>query len=281
MRIAIITMVYNEKVMLPIWRRYYGAIFGRENLFILDHGSDDGSTEDLKNENRIKLFRETFCNADRVKLISKFHESLLSIYDYVIYTDCDEFLVPDPSTGKTLKEFIEARKRPYFTPVGLNLVHVTETEAKLDVRKPILNQRRYVQFVSPMIKTLISSVPIIWGSGFHSSSVFPLIEEGLFLFHLKRFDMQNDYNRTKITREVVRPESEQHHGAHQRLSDRELENLYTSFCKMEKKNESEFDFSDYLGEFKKSVWFHNGLYSGKSTRSKELYKIPQKFANVF
>ncbi|MEM1193472.1 MAG: glycosyltransferase family 2 protein [Pseudomonadota bacterium] len=212
-------MVYNEKRMLPIWRRYFGGIFGSENLFILDHGSNDDSTENLRGENRIKLFRETFSNADRVRLISKLHESLLAIYDYAIYTDCDEFLVADLGTGRTLKEFIEVRRRPYFTPVGLNLVHLTGPEGKLNDRKPILSQRRHVQFVSPMMKTLISSVPITWKAGFQSSTVYPFIENDLYLFHLKRFDLSNDLARTKITRSIVRPESEQHHGAHQRHSD--------------------------------------------------------------
>lgn len=281
MKIAVITMVYNEKVMLPIWRRYYGAIFGSENLFILDHGSDDGSTEDIRHENRIKIFRETFSNADRVKLISKFHESLLSIYDYVIYTDCDEMLVPHPRTGKTLKEYIEARRRPYFTTVGLNLVHHNATEPVLDSSKPILSQRRHVQFVSPMIKTLISNAPIRWGAGFHSSTLYPILTRDLYLFHLKRFDMDHDFNRTKITRTIARPEAEKDHGAHQRLSDQELETLYASFCEMEVKPEEKFGFNIYIEEFKKSIWYNAGLYSGKTTRSSQLFKIPQSFADVF
>lgn len=281
MKIAVITMIYNEKFMLPIWRRYYGSIFGPENLFILDHGSDDGSTENLDGENRIKLFRETFCNADRVKLIAKFHESLLSIYDYVIYTDCDEMLVPNPRTGKTLKEFIEARKKPYFTPIGLNLVHITQTEPKLDISKPILSQRSHVRFVTPMIKTLISSVPIVWGAGFHSCSLFPLITEDLYLFHLKRFDIKNDFNRAQITRQIERPESEKTQGAHQRLSNGQLKNMYASFGKMNVIPADKFEFSENLHEFKKSIWFNNGLYSGKSIHSEDLYKVPPGFAGLF
>lgn len=281
MRIAVITMVYNERVMLPIWRRYYGAAFGPENLFILDHGSNDGSTDNLTDENRIKLYRDRFSNADRAKLISKFHETLLAIYDYVIYTDCDEFLVADPKTGKNLKAFIEARKRPYFTPVGLNLTHVTQTEPILDTTEPILKQRRHVQFVSPMMKTLTSSVPVTWKAGFHSSTLHPFIENDLFLFHLKRYDLNNDLTRTKITREIVRPVEEKHHGAHQRYSDDELRAMYATFSKMGVRPENEFDFSNDVATFQKSVWFNHGYYSGKSFRSDVLYKVPQRFESVF
>ena len=41
MKIAALTFAYNESVNLLIWRRYYGEQLGEENLFLIDHGSDD------------------------------------------------------------------------------------------------------------------------------------------------------------------------------------------------------------------------------------------------
>jgi len=37
------TMVFNERIFLPIWLAHYGVQFGYENLFIIDDGSNDGS----------------------------------------------------------------------------------------------------------------------------------------------------------------------------------------------------------------------------------------------
>ena len=44
---AAVTFVYNESFNLPLWRRHYGAQLGTENLFIVDDGSDDGSTDGI------------------------------------------------------------------------------------------------------------------------------------------------------------------------------------------------------------------------------------------
>ncbi|MBV8156265.1 MAG: hypothetical protein JO278_01335, partial [Dyella sp.] len=62
-KVAAFTMVYNESLNLPIWLRYYGSLLGRENLFVLDDGSDDRSTETLSC-NRIRLPR---CDKDEVR----------------------------------------------------------------------------------------------------------------------------------------------------------------------------------------------------------------------
>jgi len=43
-------MAYNESFYLKRWYRWYGSQLGIENCFVLDHGSDDGSTDDLPKE---------------------------------------------------------------------------------------------------------------------------------------------------------------------------------------------------------------------------------------
>ena len=47
MRLAALTMAYNEPVWAAVWARFYARQVGAENCFLLDHGSDDGSTEKL------------------------------------------------------------------------------------------------------------------------------------------------------------------------------------------------------------------------------------------
>src|SRR5216684_5142083 len=43
-RIAIMTMVYNERTNLPIWIRHYHRVAPSAALFVIDHASDDRST---------------------------------------------------------------------------------------------------------------------------------------------------------------------------------------------------------------------------------------------
>ena len=44
-RRAIVTMVHNESVFLPIWLRFYSQFFAPEDLHVLDNETIDGSTD--------------------------------------------------------------------------------------------------------------------------------------------------------------------------------------------------------------------------------------------
>jgi hypothetical protein len=57
MNIAIVTMVYNESVNLPIWIRYYRRAAPSATLFVVDHASDDGSTDHIPEVNKLPLPR--------------------------------------------------------------------------------------------------------------------------------------------------------------------------------------------------------------------------------
>ena len=48
--LAAVTMVYNEPEFIPLWIKYYGEQVGKENCYIVDNGSDDGSLDDYKDE---------------------------------------------------------------------------------------------------------------------------------------------------------------------------------------------------------------------------------------
>ena len=96
MRIAAFTMVHNEADFLPLWIRHYGREIGVENLYCVDHGSDDGSTEGIGISITRFPRRRDFDSVIRSFLIANFHASLLRSHDAVIFSDADEFLVADP-----------------------------------------------------------------------------------------------------------------------------------------------------------------------------------------
>ncbi|MGH3827327.1 MAG: RICIN domain-containing protein, partial [Pseudonocardiaceae bacterium] len=41
---AVLTIVRNENVFLPIWLHYYGQFFPAQDMYVIDHQSTDGST---------------------------------------------------------------------------------------------------------------------------------------------------------------------------------------------------------------------------------------------
>ena len=42
-RRAVVTIVHNEPVFLPLWLRYYSRFFAAEDIYVLDNQSTDGS----------------------------------------------------------------------------------------------------------------------------------------------------------------------------------------------------------------------------------------------
>lgn len=181
-------MVFNEAVFLPIWLRHYGSNLGYENLFVIDDGSNDGSTDDKRIVHLIRKDRGELNEDDRAKQISCFHEELLKYYDVVLYADADEIIVPDPASRQSLSEYISASGSDYINPVGLHVVHSTDKEKPLDMARPLFQQRSYAKFELGYCKPLISKIPMRWKAGFHTSQHPTSLAVDLFMFHLRAMD---------------------------------------------------------------------------------------------
>jgi hypothetical protein len=230
MKAAAVTMCYNEAVNLPIWLRYYGGALGLENLFVIDHGSDEQFQALMAGANVTKLPRTPFDDRERSVMLSKFQNDLLMDYDFVIYTDCDEMIVPDPERFSSIPDYLSKLESNYATTVGLNVIHIVDSEPSLDLAAPILEQRSFVRFVMPMCKTLVSRIPLQWGSGFHTASVPPRIDPKLYLFHLKYIDLDLGLQRLAITRSMEW--SSLKAGAHQRISDTQYVKYYQNAARL-------------------------------------------------
>lgn len=275
-RVAAITNVYNEKFNLPAWLSHYGAQVGIENCIVLDHGSDDGSTDDLRGAGVMRLPRGKLYNErDRMALINNLANNLLGYYDAVIYTDCDEFLIADPAKYENLKDYAWKMKRPVVHAVGLNVRHDISTEPDLDISQRILEQRTLVQFVSPMCKPLIIRAPISWGGGFHSCEHPPHFDD-VYLFHLRHADLRQALDRLKVTREIKF--AREGGGRHHRRDEQELiEKVYEKVEKMPVVES--FDFSEQIT---KHIAGTDLSFSGryavfKGVNVPHLNRIPERF----
>jgi glycosyltransferase involved in cell wall biosynthesis len=189
MRIAIVTMVHNEAVFLPLWIKHYSKVSGAQ-LIVVDNGSDDGSTDELPTNIEKITFphREIIRDTARTEAMSNFQNSLIQYYDRVIYTDVDEFIVIDPDLNTDLVSFIAEDQRNNIAPVGLNVIHRDNIEGPIDFSEPILSQRQWVCFSSDYCKPLITRDKIKWMPGFHGSDKIPWITKNIYLFHLRLVD---------------------------------------------------------------------------------------------
>src|ERR1051326_102476 len=222
MRIAIVTMVYNERVNLPLWIRHYKSHCPGAMLFVLDHGSDDGTTTGLDGVNVIPLPRTPFDDQARGESIADFQHALLRFYEVVICTDCDEMLVADPRKHASLGAFLASVTSEVIAPTGVNVHHVRGMEDPVDLNAPILGQRRYVRFASGVCKPSVARVPLCWVPGFHWCDRVPDYRTDLYQFHLRRMDITTSLERLRVTRAM--PWSERalcNWGFRQRQTDEE------------------------------------------------------------
>lgn len=230
-RVAVIVTVYNEALLLPIWLTYYGRAFGLSNLFVLDDGSTDGSTDNLGDVNVIKLDEPTIDQKRRAVNVAYFHRHLLRHYQAAIYVDVDEFLVVDPLLKVDIRTYIEQTSVDHFNALGLNVVHDTFSEPEYTPHEPLFAQRHFVRFERLYSKQLIHKKPVIWSVGFHVTNQPMALARGLYLFHTRAFDLQisrvriNARNKLAWSNEAIAL----NHGWQNRLAEQEYLKMYYIF----------------------------------------------------
>jgi Glycosyl transferase family 2 len=188
-RRAAITIVHNEPVFFPIWLGYYSQFFAAEDIYVLDHESDDGSTA-RDGFVRIPVTHETVDHTWMVRTIEALQHELLQRYDVVLVTDVDEIVAPVPEFG-TLGDYIDGLEEDFVNCLGYELIHLVDREPPFDRARNVLDQRGY-WFPSDIYdKPALATVPMRWHPGFHrglEGSMHP--DPDLYLIHLHRMDYE-------------------------------------------------------------------------------------------
>jgi len=278
MQIAVVTMVYNERVNLPIWIRHYTNHCPGATLFVIDHGSDDGSTRALSGVNIVPLPRTPFDDQTRVDFVADFQHALLRLYDVVIYTDCDEMLVADPLKNASLGSFLGTVKSDVIAPIGLNLHHLRGIEASIDLDAPILGQRRHVRFGSGACKPSIARMPLQWVPGFHWCDRIPDYRTDLYQFHLRRMDIAVSLARLQLTRSMPWSERALRRNWAERQRQSDAERIQEEFEDPAKYFESHgavpFEFAAEMKRLADSVRLDGGFYAGDFFRG-PIAEVPE------
>jgi hypothetical protein len=190
--VAVMTMTRDETDMLPRWLDYYGRQVGVENLVVLDDHSTDGSTDGLPcTVHRLPPPPLKYhWRVVRNQLVNHMSRALLAAYDVVIFTDVDEFLIPDPDHHDGLMAYLGSRAdKDLLAPVAVNVLHNHHVEPDLDPTQPLLSQRRFVKFAPEMCKPLVKRAPIWWMPGFHGAQAPFEVDRELLMVHLKYYDV--------------------------------------------------------------------------------------------
>jgi len=194
-KICAITMARNDAFFLSKWLDYYGTQLGKENLYIFLDGTDQPIPENAGTAT------VTYCEripgqvvaAEKRRLahLSNAAAELLKTYDLVIGADADEFLIVDPSCGKSLLEYLsEIDCNPSVSGLGLDVGQKMGKEKIIDGILPFLSQRSFAVVSSRYTKPVVVSKPVQWGAGFHRIRNHNFrIDKNLYLLHFGCFDM--------------------------------------------------------------------------------------------
>jgi Glycosyl transferase family 2 len=188
-RTALLTIVRDEPVFLPIWLRYYSRYFAADDIHVLDHGTVDGST-DGSGFVRIPVEHGTVDNTWMVERMQAEQRRLLESYDNVLAVDVDELVTPDPNWG-TLDEYLAGFTEDFVNCLGYEVIHLRDREPPIRLDRPVLEQRGYWFAADGYDKPSLASVPMEWTPGLHARADGRLnLDPDLFLVHLHRMDYE-------------------------------------------------------------------------------------------
>jgi len=285
---AVLTMVRDDDFMLSRWVDYYGGLFGKDSLYVINHGNQPNVRDIAQGCNLFPVPDNERKKFTILNWRTKNHllRALLEWYDTVIVCDVDEFIAVDPATGFDLRTWIDSDQRPTVrTPMGLEVVHLPGKEPE-SIDKAILGPRRFVKINLFYAKPCIISKPTKLSRGGHYSEHAALdMPDFLYLFHMKYCDYGLYTDTLNRRNDVVRSmmvdgKKETTTNVQWFAEDRDDDRTFADF--EERKLHEGFDFADIRDKLHKSFGPRNhGLYHFKRPHRKKLYEIPERFFGLF
>lgn len=192
-RCAVFTIVKDEATMLPVWLRYYRRWFDDGDIYVLDHDSQDGSTQGLGAVNVVPVHNDlAFDHHWLLAQVKEMQRTLLGLgYQFVLFAEVDEMIVADPAMYSGLDEYITLFKGITVKCLGYEMYQHLKLETDpIDWGRPVFDQRQHWQANPLYCKTLLSSVPLDWTVGFHQAAGAHLMDPNLQLIHLHYADLR-------------------------------------------------------------------------------------------
>jgi hypothetical protein len=187
-------MCGTRSFFLEKWIDHYGALVGRENLFVVIDGDDwepevdltGIETEVLLDAPRRRIRNDRFM----AKEMSARANRLRKRYAHVIRGDVDEYVVVDPASGLDWPEALEElTEEGYIFALGRGRGAARIGNAAARPRAPILGQRRHGFVADRYTKPFVISRWNNWSGGAHRLLNRPVVMSRHFtLFHMALAD---------------------------------------------------------------------------------------------
>ena len=208
--LAIFTHVYNEKIMLRLWFDYYGRFVPRENLYVINHGSDPDQIDAFRGmANVVDLPRGKLCHYNLAKFCGYFQRFLLTQYQLVMHIDCDELILYEGAENEMLPYLLRLSDNIAVKPQhAYEIFHDLRTEPPLDFTQKISLQRNHMVQNSLFCKPVVSSARTTWLPGYHTCEEDSVVAEQLWLIHLRNIDFDHVNHRARVWSGLVQTEND-------------------------------------------------------------------------
>ena len=196
MRTACVTMVWKDHFFLDLWVRYYGALFGRDALYVISHGGAPDVAEIARGCNVIAIPRdppdERF-DETRWDMLSDWSSGLTRYYDRVIVGDVDELIISLTSGERLSTHLQQAELGPVTAPAGYEIV--PEDDTPLDPARPILDQCPRALLSATYSKPCLLTAPARLSAGGHGCKGRFDLRPQLALLHLRFLNTEEQIQR--------------------------------------------------------------------------------------
>jgi hypothetical protein len=163
---AVFTIVKNEDYFLPIWIKHYQRFFDNSDIYVLDHQSDDDSTNNL-DVNVVEVINElTFDHQWLVDTVENFQSKLLEEYECVLFAEADEIIYClEKPLDEMIDDFLNNTENDCVRAHGYEIKQ--NNELNISHNDLIIPNRNYWYESGNYSKTLLSKVRLNWIWGFH------------------------------------------------------------------------------------------------------------------
>jgi len=193
MNVAIFTIVRNEKYFLPIWLRHYCGVLEQADIYIIDNGTTDGSTDNVGCPVIFKTSKTAHNARWMLETVKEFQKKLLERYDYVVFAEADELIF---HRHNELFKYIKYCDKNIVRCDGYDVKQILgnkkkkiDKEPEINLENPLLSQRKRWYSNTRFCKSLIARVPVRWDIGFHLCKNHSIIDKDIVLAHLHKLDI--------------------------------------------------------------------------------------------
>ena len=290
--LGVMTMAYQDHFFVERWYRYWSAQIGAENLYLLSHGNDPMHREIARDANVIHIPRDVGMfkfDVRRWRSMGFIASGLLEFYKWMIISDVDEIVIADPASAASVpawltQNFGDALTAPRnISPLCLDLLHLPQEEPeKITADATILSRRRIFRPNWNYSKPLLVGAPVSYGPGGHRNTLGPrFMPADLYTLHLKFFDYDT-MAETAARRQQLVVEAEQagssidsaHSWSHT------LQSYHDIVARMTLAGE-DIELREYRAAMSKQRMKYADQYIWGKAENDKLYRIPERFAEVF